>query len=214
HRFAEIAAKAKYKEGKRPVFLIHVILNPIFKFLRKYFLQLGFLDGYYGFVFCSTTAGLNFYKYLRLHEYWRKGLPDQLTKQMKVSVIISTYNAPAWLEKVLWAYCFQDYNNFEIIVADDGSGIETKQLIERFRKDTSLTIKHVWHEDRGYRRQTILNKAIKESDSEYLIFTDGDCIPRKDFIATHIKHAEKGYFLSGGYCKLPMETSKAISLKE
>src|SRR5690606_85223 len=72
HRFAEIAAKAKYKEGKRPVFLIHVILNPIFKFLRKYFLQLGFLDGYYGFVFCSTTAGLNFYKYLRLHEYWRK----------------------------------------------------------------------------------------------------------------------------------------------
>lgn len=75
HRFAEIAAKAKFKKGKRPVFLIHVILNPIFKFIRKYILQLGFLDGYYGFVFCATTAGLNFYKYLRLYEYSRKGLP-------------------------------------------------------------------------------------------------------------------------------------------
>ncbi len=73
HRFAEVAAKAKYKEGKQASFVVHVLLNPAFKFFRKFFLQLGFLDGYYGFVFCATTAGLNFYKYLRLFEYNRKG---------------------------------------------------------------------------------------------------------------------------------------------
>jgi glycosyltransferase involved in cell wall biosynthesis len=80
HRFAEVAAKAKYKNGKKPVFLIHVLLNPMFKFFRKYFLQLGFLDGYYGFVFCATTSALNFYKYLRLYEYHRSGLPDERLK--------------------------------------------------------------------------------------------------------------------------------------
>lgn len=80
HRFAEVAAIAKYKNGKKPVFLIHVVLNPMFKFIRKYLLQLGFLDGYYGFVFCATTSALNFYKYLRLYEYHRKGLPDERLK--------------------------------------------------------------------------------------------------------------------------------------
>lgn len=77
HKFAEVAAKAKYRNGKRPIFLIHVVLNPMFKFFRKYLLQLGFLDGYYGFVFCATTSALNFYKYLRLYEYHRSGLPEE-----------------------------------------------------------------------------------------------------------------------------------------
>lgn len=73
HRFAEIAAKAKYKSGKKANFVIHVLLNPVFKFLKKYFFQFGFLDGYYGFVFCATASALNFFKYLRLYEYHRTG---------------------------------------------------------------------------------------------------------------------------------------------
>lgn len=77
HRFGEVAARAKYRNGKKPVFLIHVVLNPVFKFFRKYVLQLGFLDGYYGFVFCATTSALNFYKYLRLYEYHKSGLPEE-----------------------------------------------------------------------------------------------------------------------------------------
>jgi glycosyltransferase involved in cell wall biosynthesis len=80
HRFAEIAAKAKFKNGKKPLFLIHVVLNPMFKFFRKYVLQLGFLDGYYGFVFCATSSALNFYKYLRLYEYHRNGSPHDRIK--------------------------------------------------------------------------------------------------------------------------------------
>lgn len=77
HKFGEVAARAKYKAGVKPFFIVHIIFNPFFKFLKKYFLQLGFLDGYYGFVFCATTSLLNFYKYLRLYEYNRRGLPDQ-----------------------------------------------------------------------------------------------------------------------------------------
>jgi glycosyltransferase involved in cell wall biosynthesis len=76
NRFAEVAARAKFAKGERPVFIIHVLLNPLFKFVRKYIFQLGFLDGYYGFVFCAAASSLNFFKYLKLYEYSRKGLPE------------------------------------------------------------------------------------------------------------------------------------------
>jgi glycosyltransferase involved in cell wall biosynthesis len=130
---------------------------------------------------------------------------------MKATVIISTYNSPVWLEKVLWGYECQSDKNFELIVADDGSDEPTKQLIDRFRKGSPMEIIHVWHPDDGFQKSVILNKAILASTTEYLIFSDGDCIPRADFVKTHKKYAEKGYFLSGGYFMLPMETSHAIT---
>lgn len=133
---------------------------------------------------------------------------------LHVSVIISTYNSEDWLEKVLEGYKYQTYDNYEIIVADDGSRETTKALIDQFREDYPVKIKHLWHEDKGYRRQRILNMAILEASFDYILFTDGDCIPRKDFIATHVQYAEKGYFLSGGYCKLSMKASEAIDLED
>src|SRR5688572_14083940 len=100
---------------------------------------------------------------------------------MKVSVIISTYNSHEWLQKVLWGFENQTYRNFEMVIADDGSGDTTRKLIDDFRCNSGLEIQHVWHEDRGFQKSQILNKAIQAAVSDYLIFTDGDCIPRKDF---------------------------------
>jgi glycosyltransferase involved in cell wall biosynthesis len=133
---------------------------------------------------------------------------------MRVSVIISTYNSPEWLEKVLWGYEFQNYKDFEIVIADDGSGEPTRQLIQRFKKESALNIIHVWHEDRGFHKSEILNKAVQASTTEYLIFSDGDCIPRCDFVQVHVQHARAGRFLSGGYFMLPMMTSKAITKED
>ena len=130
---------------------------------------------------------------------------------LKISVIVSTYNAEEWLEKVLIGYSNQTYNDFELIVADDGSRPSTKNLIDSFIADYPVPLRHIWHEDLGYRRQEILNVAIVEAANGYIIMTDGDCIPRKDFVEVHAQQAEKGKFLSGGYCKLPMKTSKLIS---
>ena len=129
---------------------------------------------------------------------------------MKASVIISTYNSPEWLEKVLWGYECQSYRNFELVIADDGSGVETRKIIEKF-KAASPEIIHVWHEDRGFQKSEILNKAIQAATTGSLIFSDGDCIPRKDCVATHLKKAKPGHFLSGGYFMLPMQTSKCIT---
>jgi glycosyltransferase involved in cell wall biosynthesis len=133
---------------------------------------------------------------------------------MKVAIVISTYNSPEWLEKVLWGYTCQTHTDFSIVIADDGSGVETRNLVERMKKETSLNILHVWHEHKSYRRQTILNKAIVDCDGDYLIFTDGDCIPRKDFVKQHVVHAAKGRFVSGGYCKVSMKISKAVSRED
>lgn len=130
---------------------------------------------------------------------------------MKISVVVSTYNAEEWLEKVLIGYSVQTYKDFELIVADDGSRATTKELIDRYAADYPVPVRHLWHADEGYRRQEILNVAIVEAANEYIIMTDGDCIPRADFVEVHAKYAEKGKFLSGGYCKLTMKTSKALT---
>jgi glycosyltransferase involved in cell wall biosynthesis len=130
---------------------------------------------------------------------------------MKVSVIITTYNAVEWLQKVLIGYSVQTESDFEIVIADDGSTSETRELLSQFSAKFKNPIVHVWHEDQGFQKTKILNKAILKSTSDYLIFTDGDCIPRKDFVEMHLKHREIGYFLSGGYFKLPLSISKLIS---
>ncbi len=128
---------------------------------------------------------------------------------MTIGVIISTYNNPRWLEKTLWGYCYQQRMAEEIIIADDGSTEETRQLIATFAD--RLPLQHVWHEDHGFRKTIILNKALQKATADYLVFTDQDCVPRSDFLATHERMARRGYLLSGGYYKLTMPVSKLIA---
>ena len=127
---------------------------------------------------------------------------------MKTAVIISTYNQPEWLRKTLYGYTCQADARFEVVIADDGSDEATRAVVDAFRD--RLSIKHVWHEDLGFRKTTILNKAICATDAEYLIFTDGDCVPRDDFVATHQHMACEGRYLSAGYLKLNMDVSCAV----
>ena len=133
-------------------------------------------------------------------------------KKITVGVVISTYNNPCWLEKTLWSYETQTVAPNEVIIADDGSGQETRELIERFT--SSLPIKHVWHEDDGFRKTKILNEALRVATADYLIFTDQDCVARPDFIETHLRYAKKGYILSGGYFKLPMDISQSLTKQD
>lgn len=131
--------------------------------------------------------------------------------KIDTSIIISTYNSPKWLEKVLIGYNNQSYQFFEIVIADDGSGQETLDLIEFIQSKVFYPIVHVWHKDNGFQKSQILNKAIQKCSTPYIIMSDGDCIPRQDFVACHVKYKEEGFFLSGGYFMLPMSISKLIS---
>jgi glycosyltransferase involved in cell wall biosynthesis len=131
-----------------------------------------------------------------------------------ISVIISTYNSEVWLEKVLWGYETQTFRNFEVVIADDGSKQPTFDLIEKMKSEVSFPIRHVWQEDDGFQKSRILNKAILSCEADYILMSDGDCIPRKDFLDVHISKKEKGFFLSGGYFMLPMGISKLIGKED
>lgn len=133
-------------------------------------------------------------------------------RKSTIGVIISTYNNPRWLEKTLWGYMCQSREADEIIIADDGSGPETKALVDSYKG--KLPLSHVWHEDEGFRKTRILNIALLRAKADYLIFTDQDCVPRRDFIATHERYAREGRFLSGGYFRLPMDISQAITRED
>lgn len=130
---------------------------------------------------------------------------------MLISVLVTTYNHPEWLEKVLWGLAAQSDRHFEVVVADDGSGPDTRALLDRLRPALGVPVEHCWHEDQGFRKCAILNRAIVAARGDYLVFLDGDCIPRPDFLAVHRALATPGRFLSGGALRLPMATSLAIT---
>ncbi len=135
-------------------------------------------------------------------------------EEPKISIIVSTYNSEDWLEKVLWGFEYQTFKDFEVVIADDGSGPGTKALLDDMEEKVSYPIVHVWQEDEGFQKSRILNKAIVACNSPYIIMTDGDCIPREDFVEVHYINKEPGFFISGGYYMLPMNISQAITKKD
>lgn len=128
-----------------------------------------------------------------------------------VGVVFTTYNRPQDLERVLAGYARQTHRQFEIVIADDGSGDETRGCIEIARREWQLDIRHVWHADVGFRKCRILNRAIAETSADYLIFTDGDCIPHPEFVAGHVALARPGHFVSGGCVRLGEAATRAVT---
>lgn len=136
---------------------------------------------------------------------------------MKISLIISTYNRPDTLELVLMSVAKQiipEGLTLEVLVADDGSGVETRDLIVKFQQDFPFKLLHIWHEDTGFRLAAIRNLATSKSSGEYLIFIDGDCLIAPDFILNQMELAEKGYFVGGNRVLLGESyTKSALSNK-
>jgi len=112
------------------------------------------------------------------------------------SVIISFYNKIEILKLVLAGFERQSRKGFEIIIADDGSANAVVDELQRIIKASPLQIKHVWHPDNGWRKNIILNRAIASSCSEYIVFTDGDCIPHRHFIKEHLLAKRKNHVLT------------------
>jgi hypothetical protein len=133
---------------------------------------------------------------------------------MDISVVLSTYESPALLERTLHAYARQRYRPFEVVVADDGSGPATAELVARLGPVLGLALRHVWHEDRGFRKCAILNRAIEAAAGDYLVFSDADCIPWSDFVEIHVSLARPGCFLSGGYFKLPRALTERLTVED
>lgn len=113
---------------------------------------------------------------------------------------MTTYNRPDALRAVLMALeCQEDIDptEWELLIADDGSGEETRLLIEKFSSESPLQIEHIWQPDDGFRAAEIRNKAAVRAKSDYLVFLDGDCIPMPDFLVKHLELAEPGKSVAG-----------------
>lgn len=127
---------------------------------------------------------------------------------MLISVIVSTYNRPDALHAVLRSLSKQSDQRFEIIVADDGSGRETGNVVRDWQTRWNGRIVRVRHADEGFRLAAIRNRAIAVSSGDYLIFLDGDCISPPDFIARHRRLSEPGWMVCGHRLMLAEALSK------
>lgn len=114
-----------------------------------------------------------------------------------ISVIVATYNREDALDAVLRGLSRQRDRHFEVLVADDGSGPATADVVARWRQRAAFPLAHVRHEDQGFRLAEIRNRAILHSAGALCVFLDGDCIPRPGFIAAHRRLAAPGWFVAG-----------------
>jgi glycosyltransferase involved in cell wall biosynthesis len=129
---------------------------------------------------------------------------------MKTAVIVTTYNRPDALAVVLEGYGGQRDRDFMLVVADDGSTEETAQVVHEFARRGLFPLAHVWQEDRGFRAAAIRNRAVASTDADYIIFSDGDCVPSRQFVQAHKQLAEPGYFLGANRVLLAPEFTTRV----
>ncbi len=127
-----------------------------------------------------------------------------------ISIIITTYNWPAALELCLNSLFAQTDQHFEIIIADDGSNLVNLQKTQNYCGNSPVAIRYVHHEDQGFRAAAIRNKAVAQSQGDYLIFMDGDCLALPGFISKHRQLAESGYFVPGNRVLLSQAFTQAV----
>ena len=134
--------------------------------------------------------------------------------QYSVSLIISFYNKIDLLKLVLVALERQTFTNFEVIIADDGSRPEIVEEIKQLQPNYFFPIKHVWQEDNGWQKNKILNKSIVASESEYLVFIDGDCIPHRRFIEEHFDSRKEKQVVSSRRVRLTESISEKLTIEK
>ena len=114
-----------------------------------------------------------------------------------VALIVSTFEQPDYLRRVLNAISSQSRLPSEMFLADDGSGAETKEVFSRWSAEQKFTTCHIWQAHEGFRKAHILNRAVAAAQSAYLVFLDGDMVPQRDFVADHVAAARAAAFIQG-----------------
>jgi len=130
---------------------------------------------------------------------------------IKVSLIISVYNKSKELDLILHALSIQTFKEFEVIIAEDGMNESIRELIDYWKEKRELTVKHITQDDKDFRKNKILNEAIRNSLTDYLIFIDGDCVPHTNFINAHIENFSEKTVLCGRRVNLTKSISDKIN---
>ena len=142
-------------------------------------------------------------------------VPDlRYLNRPKMSLIIAVHDKPEFLEKVFESLRLQTFKDFEVVVADDGSGPSIAKLCGQWSEEFSYPIAHVWQEHLGFRKTMIANRAAVRSRSDYLCFIDGDCILHHRFLEDHFATRKIGTVLSGRRVMLDETLSSSLTIKD
>lgn len=135
-----------------------------------------------------------------------------MPRSPKLTVSITVYNQEKTLRLALAALSRQSFTDFEVILADDGSGPAVKEVVAEAQR-YGFPLLHLWHEDKGWRKNTMLNNVIRSASTDYLVFTDGDCIPGKDFLLDHWNEREENKVLIGRRVETSERWSKQLTIE-
>jgi glycosyltransferase involved in cell wall biosynthesis len=139
-----------------------------------------------------------------------KGRMDE-RRVSRVSVIIAVHNRPDFLEKVFLSLINQSFSDFEVVIADDGSGPEVAKCIQRYSPSFAIPIGHAWHPHNGFQKTVIVNDAVRRASSDYLVFIDGDCILHTRFLESHFRHRTHHVALGGRRVMLDTRISERLT---
>jgi glycosyltransferase involved in cell wall biosynthesis len=126
------------------------------------------------------------------------------------SVLVTTYNRPAALERCVVSLFQQTCLPDEIIVCDDGSSVETQQLVEHLQAGSPVPLRYVWQPDEGFRLARIRNIGLAVAKNDYIIQLDGDVIVHRHYVADHLRHAQPGFFFSGNQHHIPLDIARYL----
>ncbi len=127
---------------------------------------------------------------------------NKLQSGPQISLVIAVYKKPEFLELVLQSCLNQTFRDFEILIADDGSGDEIRSLIERYQGKFSNPVVHCWQEDNGFRKTIVVNQSVLRAQADYIVFIDGDCILHHKFLESHWKYKNRNTILAGRRVRL------------
>ena len=130
---------------------------------------------------------------------------------VKASVIAAFYNRIDYLKLLLAGFERQTERSFELIIADDGSSQNAAAEIEKLSRAHNFPVIHCWHEDKGFRKNRILNRAITTADSDYIIFIDADCVPHSKFVEEHLTNSAENSCLTGRRVNLSEKITKILT---
>jgi glycosyltransferase involved in cell wall biosynthesis len=128
----------------------------------------------------------------------------------RLSLIVCTYERPSALDAVLWSLSEEPGGEFEVVVADDGSGQPTADVVEKWRSTFAGRLVHVWQPDEGFRLALIRNRGALAARGDFLLFLDGDCVPRRGFARAVERGIRAGWFLGSRRLMLSQALSERV----
>lgn len=131
-----------------------------------------------------------------------------------ISLLVAVYRRPDFLERIFTSLENQTFADFELLIADDGSGPEIAELVQRWQGRFHRPILHAWHEDRGFRKTIIVNRAVVLSSGPYLVFIDGDSILHHRFLERHHCRRRPRQLLAGRRVMLDAGLTASIKLED